>query len=100
MDNASSHTAAATQLEIDILGFRTISHPPYSPDLAPFDFAIFPSIKSKLKGRRFESLDHLRVETNKIIGEYKSDWYKSVFNQWVHRHRRCIQLAGEYFEKH
>jgi hypothetical protein len=31
-----------------------VSHPPYSPDLAPCDFALFPKLKMKLKGRRFE----------------------------------------------
>lgn len=44
-DNASAHTAAATQLEIGVLVMRQMSQPPYSPDLAPFDFEIFPHIK-------------------------------------------------------
>jgi hypothetical protein len=28
-------------------------HPPYLPDLAPYDFALFPKLKMKLKGRCF-----------------------------------------------
>lgn len=56
MDNASSHTAGATALELAVLGFGCVSHPPYSPNLAPFDFAMFPNIKSQLKGQRFASL--------------------------------------------
>ena len=35
--NAPSHTAASTELELALLGFQRISHPPYSPDLAPLD---------------------------------------------------------------
>jgi hypothetical protein len=31
-----------------------VSHPPYSPNLAPCDFA-FPKLKMKLKGRCFET---------------------------------------------
>jgi hypothetical protein len=32
-----------------------VPHSPYSPDLAPCDFALFPYLKMKLKGRRFET---------------------------------------------
>lgn len=60
MTNASLHTGAATALELAVLGFGSVSHPPYSPDLAPFDFAMFPTIKSQLKGQRFASLQELR----------------------------------------
>ncbi|XP_052791810.1 uncharacterized protein LOC128225956 [Mya arenaria] len=51
-DNAPPHTAATTQLEISVLGLEVIPLPLYSPDLAPFDFAIFPKLKSHPKGRR------------------------------------------------
>jgi hypothetical protein len=30
-----------------------VCQPPYSPDLAPCDFWLFPKLKSPLKGRRF-----------------------------------------------
>ena len=98
-DNASPHTAASTQLEIDLLGFEKISHPPYSPDLAPFDFAIFPSIKKQLKGYRFRSLHDLQVATTNIVSQYDQEWYRDVYKQWIYRHKRCIQHNGEYFEK-
>ena len=32
----------------------TMSQPPYSPDMAPCDFFLFPKIKRTLKGRRFK----------------------------------------------
>ena len=39
-----------------------VSHPPYSPDLAPCDFAMFTRMKSKLKGRRFEAREEIQRE--------------------------------------
>ena len=39
-DNAPAHMAADTQLEIWLLGFDQILHPPYSPDLTLLDFAV------------------------------------------------------------
>jgi hypothetical protein len=35
-----------------------VPNPLYSPDLAPCDFAFFPKLKIKLKGRHFESVRH------------------------------------------
>jgi hypothetical protein len=34
-------------------------HPPYSPDLAPCDFFLFPKMKLKLKGRRFDTIEEI-----------------------------------------
>jgi histone-lysine N-methyltransferase SETMAR len=36
-------------------GFEIIPHPPYSPNLAPSYFYLFPKLKTKRKGRRFGS---------------------------------------------
>jgi hypothetical protein len=40
-----------------------IPHPPYLPDLAPWDFALFPSLNMKLKGRRFEIVSEIQRES-------------------------------------
>jgi hypothetical protein len=39
--------------KIDLLEFQCLKHPSYSPDLAPMNFAVFPYIKSFLRGMRF-----------------------------------------------
>jgi len=99
-DNAPAHTAAATQLEISVLGMKQMSHPPYSPDLAPFDFAIFPHIKLQLKGVRFETLKDLQTAVNGVIKSTTSQWYNDIIlNQWAARHQRCVLHSGAYFEK-
>jgi hypothetical protein len=40
-----------------------ILHPPYSPDLAPCDFFLFPKIKLKLKGRRFDTNEEIQAKS-------------------------------------
>ena len=55
-NNAPSHTAQETQLTIDIMGLQRLSQPPYSPDLVPCGSALFPPLKEKLRGIRFEDL--------------------------------------------
>jgi histone-lysine N-methyltransferase SETMAR len=32
---------------------RTLYHPPYSPELSPPDYFLFPKLKTKLKGLHF-----------------------------------------------
>ena len=58
-NNPPPHTAASTLLELDVLGFGRVDHFPYSLNLAPFDFDVYPKVKSQLKGRRFSSLPDL-----------------------------------------
>jgi len=44
-DNAPAHRALATQKKLDYLGFRCLDHPPYSPDLVPSGYHLFPGLK-------------------------------------------------------
>ena len=53
-DNASPHTAESTRLEINLIGFGTVSHPPYSPDLAPIDLC-FPNYQEAAEGEKTQS---------------------------------------------
>jgi histone-lysine N-methyltransferase SETMAR len=54
-DNALAHQAIATQKKLAYLGFQCLDHPPYSPDLAPSDYNLFPELKKQLKGLHFSS---------------------------------------------
>jgi len=48
-DNAPAHQALATQKKLADLGFQCLDHPPYSPDVAPSDYHLFPGLKKNLK---------------------------------------------------
>ena len=61
-DNASPHRAAQTTETLKRLNFELLDHHPYSADLAPCDFFLFPLIKSVLKGTRFEDVADLAVQ--------------------------------------
>ena len=59
-DNAPPHRAAVTMETIENCGIELLRHPPYSPDLAPSDFFLFPEMKRNLKGRRFNYQAEIR----------------------------------------
>jgi len=46
-DNAPVHRSLATQRKLAYLDFQFLDDPPYSPDLAPSDYHLFPGLKKK-----------------------------------------------------
>ena len=54
-DNAPAQQALSTQNRLAYLGFQCLDRPPYSPDLAPLDYRLFPGLKKQFKGRHFSS---------------------------------------------
>jgi histone-lysine N-methyltransferase SETMAR len=52
-DNAPCHAALSVREFLAKHSIPVAPHPPYSPDLAPCDFFLFPRLKSTLKGKRF-----------------------------------------------
>ena len=52
-DNAPSHNAAIVKKFLANRNVAVLHLPPYSPDLAPADYFLFPKLKFSLKGRHF-----------------------------------------------
>jgi len=79
-------------------GTAVIPHPPYSPDLAPLDFFLFPKLKSTLKGKRFESIDEIKTNSVTELKAIPKDAFLECFQKWKKRWDKCIKRGGEYFE--
>ncbi|UYV76987.1 hypothetical protein LAZ67_14002718 [Cordylochernes scorpioides] len=66
-DNARPHTARQTTALIEEFEWELVSHPPYSPDVAPSDFHFFPELKKNLGGTQFQDDDELEEA---VLGFY------------------------------
>ena len=98
-DNAPAHTAAATREFLASEGVQLMSHPPYSPDLAPCDFFLFPHVKKQLRRTRYECpQDAIRTFTRAIDSMDKVTW-SEVWKSWFQRMALCMEAQGGYFEK-
>jgi hypothetical protein len=64
---------------------------PYSPDLAPGDFFLFPKLKSTFRGRRFQMIHETELRAN------SKKTYQDCFQKWQRRWERCINAGVEYF---
>ncbi len=97
-DNAPAHTAVST---IDFLhdsGVQLVTHPPYSPDLAPC-FFLFPKKKKELRGKRFENEKMAVAGLNDVLNDMPKKAFQDCFDEWFLRKQKCIRAKGEYFEK-
>jgi transposase len=75
-----------------------VPQPPYSPDLAPADFFLFPQLKSSLKGRRFQTIEEIEENWTRDLRTIPQNKFQDAFQNWKKRWERCIKSGGEYFE--
>lgn len=98
-DNASSHTSNQTTEYLTGKNIELMGHPPYSPDLAPNDFFVFPVVKKKLRGQRFSSPEEAVEAFKNHVFEIRSSQWQKCYSDWFKRMQKCIDHRGEYFEK-
>ena len=98
-DNALPHTAAHTAEMLQKLKFEVMSHPPYSPNLAPFDYHLFGPLKEALRGCRF-TLDQKGKEA---VHAWHTVQLKTFFSEGIRKlvqwWNECIKKQEDYVEK-
>lgn len=98
-DNARSHVARQTVALLQNFGWNIITHPPYSPDLAPSDYHLFPKLKEHLAGRRFCSDEEVKDEVQRFLKDMAASWYDMGIQKLPQRLQKCIDRNGDYVEK-
>ena len=62
-DNTPVHNSILVTDYLTKMAIKTVPHRPYSPDLAPWDFCLFP----KLRGCRYETIEEMKEAVTKVI---------------------------------
>jgi len=81
------------------LKFEVLSHPLYSPDLAPSDFNFFPHLKGDLKGIHFTSDDEVKQAVTSWIKQRTPEFFIDSMPKLVLGWEKCIERQGDYVEK-
>ena len=76
------------------MGINTVPHPPYSLDLAPRDFCLFP----KLRGCRYETIEEMKEAVTKVIDTLTQGDFHGAFQKLLEQYNKCIAAGGEYFK--
>ena len=76
------------------MGIKTVPQPPYSQELAPCDFWLFP----KLRGCRCETIEEMKEAVTKVIDTLTQEDFYGSFQKLLERYNKCIAAGGDYFE--
>ena len=96
-DRAPAHNAVSMRQFLVKKQIAALDHPPFSPNLAPCDFWLFPRLKIVIKRTHFSSSEEITASVTKELKSLKQEFAK-CFRGWQDRLQKCINSEGEYFE--
>ena len=76
------------------MGIKTVPQPPYSLDLGPCYFWLFP----KLTGCRYETIEEIKEPVTKVIDKLTHEDFLGAFQKLLERYKKGIAAGGDYFE--
>ena len=97
-DNAPAHSSLLVRNFLAKNNTLIMPQPPYSPDLAPCDFFLFPRLKRPMKRRRFATIEEIKTESLKKLKDIPKSAYEKCFEEWKKRWHKYIISEGDYFE--
>ena len=78
-DNEPAHTWCLMQSFFVKYQITQVTQPPYSPDLVPCDFWLFPKLKSPLKGKRCQTIYEIQEDmTEHLMATGRTVWGPKV----------------------
>ena len=80
-DNAPVHNSILITDYLTQMGINTVPHSPYSPNLAPCDFCLFP----KLRGCRYETIEEMKGAVTKVNDMLTQEDFHGVFQKLLER---------------
>ena len=75
------------------MDIKTVPQLPYSLDLAPRDFWLFP----KLRGSRYETIEEMKEAVTKIIDTITQEDFHRAFQKLLEWYNKCLAAGGDYF---
>ena len=80
-DNAPVHNSILVTDNLTKMGTKTVPQPPYSADLAPSDFWLFP----KLRGCLYETIEEMKDVLTKVIDTLTEEDFRGAFQKLLER---------------
>ena len=92
-DNAPVHNFILVTDYLTKMGIKTVPHCPFSPDVGPCDFWLFP----KLRGCRYETIEEMKEAVTKVIDTLPQEDFHGTLQKLLERYK-CTAVGGDYFE--
>ena len=76
------------------MGIKTVPQPPYSPDLVPCDFWLFP----KLRAYHYETIEEMKEAAMKVFDTLTQEDFHGAFQKLLERYNKWIAVEGDYLK--
>ena len=97
-DNTSPHTSLDALVYFHSVDLDLWAHPQYSPDLSPCDYWVFPLLKSRIRGHRFQTIEDMQTAVKRTLADIPLCDFQNCFDNLAKRYKLCIEAGGNYFE--
>jgi histone-lysine N-methyltransferase SETMAR len=95
-DDARPHIGKSTREKLIKLGWDTIPHSPYSPNLASTDYHLFRSLSNHLREKKIDDENDLKMDLVNFFGQKFQDFYERGILSLPERWRQVIDNNGAY----
>ncbi len=98
-DNSWLHVAQLTHDVLFELGWVTLEHPPYSPDVSPCDYYVFGLLKKAPGSQSFSSNDGVEDFVRKWFLGHSCSFYAAGIAKLPECRKKCVACEGNYLKK-
>ena len=81
-DNAPVHNSILVTDYLTKISINIVPHPPYSPDLGPCDFWLFPKLRGS---RRYATIEEIKEAVTKVIDTLTYEDFYGAFQKLLER---------------
>jgi len=96
--NAQPHASGAVSKIVEKYGWQVLPHPPYSPDMSPPAFDLFPKLKKTLRGKCFRSIEEVSNEVTRVIRHINNEGVLTGIQDLPKHWTAVIKHSGVYIE--
>ena len=93
-NNAPVYNSILVSDYLTKMSIKTVPQPPYSPDVAPCDFWLFP----KLRACRYEKIEEMKEAVTEVIDTLTQEDFHGAFQKLLEQYNKCITTGGDYLK--
>lgn len=98
--NVLSHTVLTVREFLRTKNIPTLPQSPYSPDMVPCNFFLFPHIKCNPKRNHFGAIENVQAAVTRTLKVYPLRTSSAVNEEWQQHWMRCTDSHRDYFENY
>ena len=96
--NTRPHASGAVSEILEKNVWQVLPHPPYSPDMSPPAFDLFPKLKKPLRGKRLRSTEEVSNEVTRVIRRINNEGVLTGIQDLPKCWAAVIKHIGDYTE--